>query len=145
MLEQILEEINNWFERDIIPGTYTIQEGNIALPFLQNGQYFRIVGSLFNDGLYRYGPEMEYLQDETFTGAIWALAIPKKVIELAAEVTNWQEKYGDIVNSPYTSESFAGYSYTKSGGANINENSGAGGWRSAFRSNLKQYRKLRWI
>ena len=38
MLEQILSEIHNWFQRDIFPGTYTIQDGGIELPFLRDGQ-----------------------------------------------------------------------------------------------------------
>lgn len=148
MLEQILMEIHNWFRvRDstdgIHSGTYTIENGGIALPFLQDGQYFRIMGSLFNDGLHRYGPDMKALTDETFDGAIWALAIPKSVVELATEISNWQKKYGDITASPYSSESFGGYSYTKSGGAN--ENGGSGGWQAAFRAQLNPYRKLKEI
>ena len=67
MLEQTLMEIHNWFRaRDesngIHPGPYTIKNGGIALPFLQDGQYFRIMGSVFNDGLHRYGPDMAALQ-----------------------------------------------------------------------------------
>lgn len=118
MLEQILTEIHNWFRvRDgadgIYPGTYTIQDGRIALPFLQNGQYFRIMGSVFNNGLHRYGPEMELLQDETFNGSIWALAVPKTVVDAAAEAEMWMAKNGAVVGSVYSSESFGGYSYTK--------------------------------
>lgn len=146
MLEQVLTHIHNWFRvRDdvdgIHPGEYTIQDGGITLPFLQDGQYFRIVGSVFNDGLHRYGPDMEALTDETFDGAVWALAIPKSVIDLAAEIAAWQEKFGEKAASPYTSESFGGYSYTKSGGAN--ETGGAGGWEAAFRAQLNPYRRLR--
>lgn len=146
MLEQVLTEIHNWFRvRDnldgIHPGVYTIQDGGIALPFLRDGQYFRIIGSVFNDGLYQYGPDMEPLQDETFEGAVWALAIPKAAIKLAEEIAAWQEKYGEITSSPYSSESYGGYTYTKSGGAN--KNGGAGGWQAAFRARLNQYRKLR--
>lgn len=148
MLEQILMEIHNWFRvRDSVngihPGTYTIENGGIALPFLRDGQYFRIMGSVFNDGLHRYGPDMEALTDETFDGAVWALAVPRAVTELAGEIEAWQKKYGEAVDSPYTSESFGGYSYTKSGGAN--ENGGAGGWQAAFRARLNPYRKLREI
>lgn len=145
MLEQILMEIHNWFRvRDdvdgIHPGTYIIECGCIALPFLKDGQYFRIMGSVLNSGLHQYGPAMEMLQDETFDGAVWALAIPKTVIELAREITAWQEKYGDKAASPYTSESFAGYTYTKSGGA---DSGGSGGWQAAFRARLNPYRKIR--
>ena len=91
MLEQILMEIHNWFRvRDeldgIHPGTYTIEGGGIVLPFLAPSQYFRIMGSVFNDGLHRYGPDMEALTDETFEGTVWALAVPKALVELAGEV-----------------------------------------------------------
>lgn len=142
MLEQVLTHIHNWFQVGIYPGTYTIEDGGVTLPFLQDGQYFRIIGSLFNDGLHQYGPSMELLQDETFNGTIWALAIPKAVVELAGEIATWQEKYGAVTASPYTSESFAGYSYTKSGGADAGA---SGGWQAAFRARLNPYRKLREI
>ena len=83
---------------------------------------------------------MPLLEDETFDGSIWALAIPKAVVDLAGEIAAWQEKYGAVTASPYTSESFAGYSYTKSGGADAG---GSGGWQAAFRARLNPYRKLR--
>lgn len=118
MLEQILMEIHNWFRvRDSVggihPGTYTIENGGIVLPFLRDGQYFRIMGSVFNDGLHRYGPDMEALTDETFDGTIWALAIPKTVVDAAAEAEAWMKKYGAVVGGVYSSESFGGYAYTK--------------------------------
>ncbi len=143
MLEQVLIHIHNWFQVDISPGTYTIQDSGITLPFLQDGQYFRICGSVFNDGLHQYGPAMELLQDETFTGAVWALAVPKAVVELSEEIAAWQEKYGAVLDSPYTSESFGGYSYSKASGAG--DSTGSGGWQAAFRARLNPYRKLREI
>lgn len=143
MLEQVLSEIHNWFQVDIRHGTYTIQDGGIALPFLRDGQYFRIVGSVFNDGLHQYGPDMPLLEDEIFTGAVWALAVPKAVVELDGEISEWQKKYGAVIDSPYTSESFGGYSYTKASGAG--DSTGSGGWQSAFRARLNPYRKLREI
>lgn len=141
MLEEVLNHLHNWFQLEVYPGTYTIEDGSIALPCLLPGQYFRIVGSVFNDGLHQYGPQMEVLRDETFDGAIWALAIPKAVVELADEIAAWQEKYKDALESPYASESFGGYSYTKAGGAN--EAGGSGGWQEAFRKKLNPYRKVR--
>lgn len=143
MLEQVLTELHNWFQVGIYPGEYTIKDGGITLPFLQQGQYFRIVGSIFNDGLHQYGPAIEMLQDETFDGAVWALAVPKAVVELAGEIAAWQEKYGSVVDSPYTSESFGGYSYSKASGAG--DSTGSGGWQSVFRSRLNLYRKLKEI
>jgi len=143
MLEQVLNHLHNWFRVGVYHGTFTIQDGGITLPFLRGGQYFRIMGSVFNDGLYRYGPAMVYLQDETFTGTVWALAVPQAVVDLAGEIDAWQKKYGAVLESPYTSESFGGYSYTKSVGAD--GSAGAGGWQAAFRSRLNPYRKLRGI
>lgn len=142
MLEQVLIHLRNWFQVGIYPGTYVIEGGEIPLPFLQEGQYFRVCGSVFNDGLHQYGPAMEALRDEEFDGTIWALAIPKNVIDLAGEIAAWQEKYGAVVDSPYTSESFGGYSYSKAGGT---ESGGTGGWQAAFRGRLNPYRKLREI
>lgn len=143
MLEQILTHIRNWFQIGIYTGTYTIQDGGITLPFLRDGQYFRIMGSVFNDGLHRCGPDMELLEDETFDGSIWALAIPKAVIDLSGEIAAWQKKYGAVLESPYTSESFGGYSYSKASGAG--DSTGSGGWQAAFRAQLNPYRKLREI
>jgi len=140
MLEQVLLHIHNWFQREIVSGTYIIKDGGMALDFLHEGQYFRICGSVFNDGLYRYGPDMPLLKDETFTGTIWALAVPKAVEELAVEIAGWQEKYRNILDSPYTSESFGGYSYSKQSGAG--DGTGSGGWQGAFRARLNPWRKL---
>ena len=51
MLEQVLRHLNNWFLVEIREGTFTVENGSIALPFLLTNQYFRICGSVFNDGL----------------------------------------------------------------------------------------------
>lgn len=141
MLEQVLAYLNNWFLLAVYEDTYTVEGGGLSLPFLQNGQYFRIMGSVFNDGLYQYDAEMmDELTDETFDGAIWALAVPKAVIKLAAEIAAWQEKNGETVASPYTSESFGGYSYTKA----ANESTGAAlTWQGVFAARLNAYKKAR--
>ncbi len=139
MLEQVLTYLNNWFLMGIYEGTYTIQDGSITLPFLQNGQYFRVIGSVFNDGLYQYNDELS-LTDEVFDGVIWALAVPKAIISLTAEIEAWQKKNGETVASPFTSESFGGYSYTKA----ANESTGAAlTWQDVFGSRLSAYKKPR--
>ena len=140
MLEQVLMEIHNWLQVGIFPGEYTILDGQFTPSFLQPGQYYRIVGSAFNDGLHKCGDTG--LTDETFTGSVWALAIPKAIITLSDEIKAWQDRYGESVASPYLAESFGGYSYSKGtpGGQ-----SGATNWQSAFSAQLKPYRKLREI
>ena len=139
MLEQVLMHLKNWFlvPGGIHEGTYTIEDGGITLPFLVNGQYFRICGSVFNNGLHQY-PASD-LKVETFDGAVWALAVPQAVIELAAEIEEWQKKNGDASVSPYQSESFGGYQYSK---ATDSATGGAVTWQSAFRSRLNAWRKL---
>ena len=138
MLTEICAEIRNYFE---VPngrhfGTFTISGGSIApLDFLQEGQYFRIVGSVFNDGVYQYPATS--LTDEVFEGAVWAMAAPPTLIALAAEIEAYNDSDASKA-SPYTSESFGGYSYTKATDAN-----GAPiGWQKAFASRLNKWRKL---
>ena len=138
MLTEICAELRNWF---VVPdgvhiGTYTISGGSIApLDFLQEGQYFRIVGSVFNDGVHQY-PASD-LTDEQFHGAVWAMSLPPDFIALSAEIKAYNESDAGKP-SPFTSESFGGYAYTKATDAN-----GAPiGWQKAFASRLNKYRKL---
>lgn len=142
MIEQICAFIHNFFVADVIYGTFTISDGSITVPGLVTGQYFRICGSRFNDGVYQYG--MAELTDETFDGVIWDMRPPKSFLSLVAEIEAWNEKYGDAVSGPYQSESFGGYSYTLKSGTNASggQDSNAGSWQGVFRSALNQYRKL---
>ena len=141
MLEELMRECKNWFvaPNGVHLGTFTVKEGSITLPFLVYGQYFRIVGSVFNDGVYEYGNV--YLQDETFEGAIWALSVPPAFIKLSEEIKSWRDQYENAANSPFQSESFAGYSYTKSS-ANGNSGGSVAGWQGVFASRLNKWRKL---
>ena len=135
-LTNLCAELRNYFETKKRFGTFTISGGSISpSDFLQDGQYFRIVGSVFNDGVYRY-PAHD-LVDETFKGAVWAMAVPPAVIELLQKI---QEFEVADANAPtaYISESFGGYSYTKA----TDENGLPAGWRSVFRGELNKWRKL---
>lgn len=134
MLERVLTSLNNWFEVGApIVGEFAVEGGGIVLPLL-NGQYFRVLGSVFNDGLHRY--PAEDMQDETFEGIVFPLAIPKAVIQLAEEIEEWETKNGERAKSPMTSESFGGYSYAKSTGEE------ARSWEKAFKRELSAWRKL---
>jgi hypothetical protein len=143
VIGQICAFIHNYFVYGRYGGVFTIENGGIALPFLVPGQYFRICGSRLNDGVYQY--PVSGLADETFEGVIWEMRVPKDVIELAAEIEDWCAANAEALNSPYQSESFGGYSYTKATGAG--GSSGAVGaetytWRNQFAHRLNQYRKL---
>lgn len=182
-LEAVLAECRNWFcpRERIYPDTYTITDGVLSAAsrdlsaILRDGQYYRIVGSVFNDGLHLYrdtgggdddsgnqpddgeadavsasesgsdGGADGLLTDETFTGAVWACAIPPAVIALAKEIADWQDEYGEAAASPYSSksENFANLysrSYTKASG--VTQDGGRGGWEAVFAAKLARYRKL---
>ena len=133
MLETVLMYLNNWFVVGRYDDTYTIEDGKLTLPFLAIGQYFRVFGGLFNDGLHQY-PAAD-LMDETFDGTIWALAVPKAVISLSEEISAWNEKNGAA--GPYSSESFGGYSYTRA----TKSNGQAVGWQDVFAARLSPWKK----
>lgn len=141
MLEQILRHLNNWFLVSVHEGMFTVEDGSVTLPFLQPGQYFRIIGSIFNDGLYQY--PASGLADETFNGVVWALAVPKAVLALTDEICVWQEKNGEAAASPYVSESFGGYTYTKR--SNGSEGGAVPGWQDVFKTSLNSWRKIKGV
>lgn len=149
MLTELCKELNNWFCAKKYFGTFTIENGVLDFSELQEGQYFRIVGSVFNDGVYKYPitiPQggVSELKDETFKGAIWAMAVPKEVIALSTKIKDWVTKYGSVdTMSPYQSESFGGYSYTKaSGGNSADDADNPSTWQGAFKSELDNWRKV---
>ena len=147
MLTELCQELRNWFERKKFYGTFTIENGQITVPdgSLQNGQYFRIIGSVFNDGVHKYEPESESaetLADEVFEGAIWSMAVPPSVVDLSERISEWVTKYGDSVSSPYSSESFGGYSYQKASSGQGNAASSNPTWQTTFASELNRWRKI---
>lgn len=133
MLEAILDYLHNWFpvKGAARSGTFEIASGRLAVDGLLQGQYYRIQGSVFNDGLHKSG---DRLTDEVFTGRISPLAIPAALIELAGDIEDWCEA------NPATdkiSESFDGYSYSRGNSA-----TGApGGWQAAFAARLARWRR----
>jgi hypothetical protein len=143
MLNELCQELKNWFDRGQprIHGAFEIQDGKIIdtdfTDVIKPNQYFRIIGSVFNDGVYKYTNDLE-LDDELFIGSIWLMAVPKDVIALSDEIDAWMTKYGDAVNTPYSSESFGGYSYSKIGG----DSSTGSSWQTVFAARLNKWRKI---
>lgn len=146
MLSELCQELRNWFDRGQprIHGAFEIRDGKIVdsdfTDVIQNNQYFRIVGSVFNDGVYKYTNDLT-LTDELFVGAVWLMAVPKEVVNLAEDIAAWQTKYADAVNTPYQSESFGGYSYSKASGGSGSGSSGPS-WQSTFANQLNKWRKI---
>ena len=149
MLTEICQELRNWFDRDMVRGVgdFQIVNGSLVLgedvPLL-DGQYFRITGSVFNNGVHQW-PASD-LTDEEFTGVVQGMAIPKELVDLSAEIEEWQNLYGSVNSqamSPFGSESFGGYAYTKGSRSSA---SGAvsdyPSWQTAFASRLNKWRKI---
>ena len=153
MLQQVCEQIHNFFIQKPNPGTYTISGGVLSpLPALWEGQRFWIVGSALNDGVYTYHAagitdddeeSSASLMDETFSGSVCGLAVPRAVIDLAKEIKDWNEKYADALNSPYQSEDVIGvYSYEKMTASKVNGGNSIIGWQDQFANRLKPWRKV---
>lgn len=156
-MTEICEYLKNWFDRGQPKhfGAFVISDGAITYADggtlgIRSGQYIRILGSALNDGVWVDGTDGGLsLRDETFDGAVWLLAIPPAVTAISQEIDQWVAKYGAIdgpAMSPFTSESFDGYSYTKAqGGTQYNGNSNgvsASGWVNAFGGRLSRWKKL---
>ena len=137
MLTEVCAEIRNYFVKDIHNETFEIVGGKITpLDFIQENQYFRIVGSVFNDGVYKNTADLK-LTNEVFCGAVWSMAVPPSVVDLAAEIKKYNES-DEAKPSAYQSESFGGYSYSKA----TDENGAPMGWRKVFASRLNKYRRI---
>ena len=148
MLTQICQYLRNWFDREKWIDGFKIQGGVLsfadgsAVP-LVNGQYFRVIGSLFNDGVHQLGSVKDVLTDETFQGAVWSMAVPPPVVALADDIAAWVQANQSALDSPYTSESFGGYSYTlRSGYDATRGNSGPVTWQTQVGSTLAPWRKI---
>lgn len=136
MLTELCAELRNYFVKEVYRGNFTIKDGSIApLKFLQDGQYFTIVGSVFNDGVHKYPTDV--LIDETFDGTIRTMAVPPAFIALSEEIKSYKESE-PAKPSAYTSESFGGYTYTKA----TDKNGVPASWKKVFADRLNEWRKI---
>jgi len=140
VLTEICQYLHNWFIKDrtdIHLDTFKIENGAVVPSFeIKQGQYFRIIGSTFNDGVYKF-PTND-LKDEIFDGAVWTMHVPPQLITLSEEIKGWTDTNSSNTDNIYESESFAGYTYKLRTGAN----GGNYTWKDAFNSKLKAYKKL---
>ena len=141
-MTQLCGRLKNYFirdESDIHAGEFVIAGGELSpLDFLISGQYFRIVGSVLNDGVYQH--PATGLSDETFDGAVWAMRVPPDFIALCEEITAFEDKLEAMreQTGAYQSESFGGYTYSLAADvpAALKE------WQGSLRFRLTQYRKV---
>lgn len=152
IIDEVCQYLRNWFTRSQHFGVFEIKNGELQTQYdtgnefgglnIKNGQYFRIIDSALNDGIYKY-PTYN-LKDEEFNGAVWILGIPPAVISICAEIEAWENKYGgtdSALLSPYQSESFGGYSYSKGNGSSA-DGGNAATWKTVFGGRLSPWRKI---
>lgn len=152
LIEEICQHIRNYFVNynrgDVFRGQFSVENDEIIrtdgtpLP-IAPGMYYRIRGSYLNDGVYLKGSDIP--RDESFDGEIWLMHPPASFLSLVEEIGAWNEVNAAIDSpnmSPFTSESFGGYSYSKGGG---NGQSGSGTaitWHAQFETRLNAWRKV---
>lgn len=148
MLELCMK-CRNFHNPTKIPGHYAVTGGVLEpLPYIPDGAWIRIVGSVFNDGCWQY--PSSGLTDEEFDGAVWLMHVPSDFVTLLNDINAWEAANRDAIISamaeilsagPYTSESFAGYTYQKKTGIGDVPTSV---WdpRLGFADRIKQWRKI---
>ena len=142
MLDELCAEIRNYFvesESDKHAGTYTINGGMFSPPldFLKPGQYYRVVGSALNDGVYK-NDGCGVLTDEEFEGSIWAMNVKPAFVALADRIKAYTDS--DAAKpTPFVSESFGGYSYSKGQNAAGAANNS---WQAVFADELRKWRRI---
>ena len=149
MLTEICAEIKNYFtyQDDKHFGDFSIIDGQITPSFDIPTDYIRITGSHKNNGVHKRGESGFNLVDEPqFHGSVWVMSPPQAFLALAAEIAEWQAKNGGVDStamSPFNSESFGVYSYSKSGGnASGGSSSGGASWQAAYAKRLNIYRRI---
>ena len=147
-LTAVCRALRNWFhapqsESTTQTGTITIENWTVSplnIPFIPGG-YVRIIGSLLNDGIYHIGQDMRIdgALDETFTGTLTLLAIPRDFLELVQEIDQFVDaNKKDSSAGQFTSESIGDYSYTRSAGKDGVRIS----WQEMFKTRLHPYRRM---
>lgn len=108
----------------------------------QNGDKIIVVGSS-HDGVYEFsegGIDLSVtpvIESGVLSGGFGRMFVPPTVFALLDEINEWCVTNADMRFSPYTSESFGGYSYSKASGSGDN-----GSWQGAFASRLNRWRKI---
>ena len=146
MINEIMEQINNYFSRTVESNGSIISGSTISGSFRETyltGQFIRLQHTILNDGVYKVVSLVgnvltveETLIDETpvETYLIWGLAPPKDFLNLVNEINTYETSQTQvgIVSESQGSRSV---SFGSSNGDNSN-------WESVFKRRLNRYRKV---
>lgn len=152
MLTEICAYLKNYFEYDRIIGNIHVSDGVLYCGDQQigvkEGQYFALFREHFALGVYKYGTDTLEDRDE-FRGAVWLMDVPSAVLRADEWAEEWNTTNGGATseaNSPFQSESFGGYSYSKGSVGNTSGGSAIGASvfdEKQFLSMIAPYRKVR--
>jgi hypothetical protein len=142
-LTELCQDLRNWFDRARYIGNITLDAdggvfcNGVAIG-LAEGQYFRVIGSVFADGVHVY-PDTETTA-ESFTGVVWAMAVPPDFLSLVQEIEDWNTNARPKMLGPYSSEnlSSSGYSYQRQSA----EDMAKADYKTVFGARLNKWRKL---
>ena len=116
-LTEICANLKNYFLRgdeDRKTGTFTITSGTAPLDSLLEGQYFAIFDSVLNNGVWQNTAEdLVNLRNETFTGQIWSMSVPRDFEQLCEDIAELNAQIEEIsaLWRGFDSESWNGYTY----------------------------------
>jgi len=142
MIEEIMNECNNYFAIKRGAGTFKIEDNKLYVNSkCVKEQYVLIQGSVMNDGVYKVlnvGEDyisLNELTNEEFNGYIFLLAVPKQFKKLVMEIEEFKSKNKSTV---VVSESFGNYSKSVATDKDGNVQS----WQGVFKKQLNKYRKI---
>ena len=146
MISQVCAEIRNYFtyDSDKHTGTFKV-EGGVLVPFVEiPAGYYAVFGSRKNNGVHK---DTDVLKDEgEFDGSVWVMSVPDDFLALVGEIEDWQKKYGGVDSesmSPFSSESFGGYSYSKAAGSTSGGANAVTSWQGVYAARLNRWRRAR--
>lgn len=164
-IEALCAETNNYHDTDRVIDDYTIENGRITLPFLSENQFFRIVGSKWNDGVYVYSQNSFIVRSSTWEEVMngnmnwgelrkhkWGELVEHDLVDETFHGGIWPmnmpRAFLDLSKkiaeynaseaakiSPFTSENISGYYSYTKGSADANA------WQNVFKSELRRWRK----
>lgn len=124
VMEDVMRRLHNYFlsPRGTTPtrqAEYVVRNGELTVSgnplgdWLQPNQYYWVAGSVFSNGLHRFGDPDDLLADETFAGAVSALSIPPDFIRACRAIEAYDAKQEASGGERFISETFGGYTYRR--------------------------------
>lgn len=145
LIEQVMLHLHNRFDAGSHKAKVKAEGGSASgLGSVPDGAWYWVDGTTFNDGLHRQG--VSDWTDEEAACTVTVCAVPKALLCVVSDIAEWREANRaaslKAAASPYTSESFDGYSYSLRGDLAGSDGSSLSDWQAQFASRLNPWRKI---